>query len=252
MGKNKTIAEKFRFYWRTWNYKFVKDPGEIKYLLHYLSPGDIAVDIGANKGAYTYWMARAVGTNGKVFAFEPQPGLAAYLKGIVASCGFQAVTVEAIGLSSRSGQADLVIPEEGKKYSPGATLEIEPSKKFHSFRVGIDTLDGYFGRKRVGPIRFIKCDVEGHELEVFKGGENILRNDRPVVLFECESRHLARHSMHDVFSYLEDIGYRGHFFSGRKLLPLSLFDDIRNRAALGTRLYVNNFLFTFGNTGPGQ
>jgi hypothetical protein len=58
MENNKTIADKFRFYWRAWSYKFVKDPGEIKYLLHYLSSGDIAVDIGANKGAYTYWMAK--------------------------------------------------------------------------------------------------------------------------------------------------------------------------------------------------
>ena len=41
------------------------------------------MDIGAHKGAYVYWMQRAVGPSGTVFAFEPQVALAAYKNRII-------------------------------------------------------------------------------------------------------------------------------------------------------------------------
>ena len=53
-----------------------------------LSEGDRAVDVGANKGSYTFWMRRAVGAGGRVHAFEPQPELAAYLR---ATCAVDAM-----------------------------------------------------------------------------------------------------------------------------------------------------------------
>src|SRR5688572_11049838 len=35
--------------------------------------GATVIDIGANRGIYCFWMVRAVGSNGRVIAFEPQP-----------------------------------------------------------------------------------------------------------------------------------------------------------------------------------
>jgi len=40
-----------------------------------LGKGDIALDVGANQGAHTAIMAKAVGSTGAVFAFEPIPTL---------------------------------------------------------------------------------------------------------------------------------------------------------------------------------
>jgi len=205
-------------------------------------PGSTVVDIGANKGGYTYWLSKAVDRKGKVFAFEPQPHLADYLKKSFAE-GFNGnITVESIGLSSKCGTARLIIPEKGKSYSPGATLEADNCEGFHSFNVPTDTLDNYFAGKNSRPVRFIKCDVEGHELEVFKGGETLLKEDHPVILFECESRHLSKNSIRDVFKYLLDLGYEGHFFFDKKLLPLSIFDE-KVHHVWGAKLYANNFLF---------
>ena len=56
-----------------------------------LRHGDVAVDVGAYKGGYTYWMREAVGDAGTVFAFEPQPELAYYpprLDGSPSSWGY--------------------------------------------------------------------------------------------------------------------------------------------------------------------
>ena len=49
-------------------------------------------------------------------------------------------------------------------------------------------LDSFFA-SRTQPVSLIKCDVEGHEGEVFRGAEQLLRQDRPILLFECEQRH---------------------------------------------------------------
>ena len=51
-------------------------------------------------------------------------------------------------------------------------------------------------------------DVEGHELALFQGAERTLRRDHPHILVECEERHLTKHTMTDVFSFLERLGYR--------------------------------------------
>ena len=51
-------------------------------MLRHLQPGDTAVDIGAWRGAYTYWMVKAVGPQGRVVCFEPQPAMISYLRKI--------------------------------------------------------------------------------------------------------------------------------------------------------------------------
>lgn len=67
---------RIRWLFRAWRYRYRLERREITLLLQQLRPGDWAVDVGAHKGAYTYWMQRAAGATGQVFALEPQPLLA--------------------------------------------------------------------------------------------------------------------------------------------------------------------------------
>ena len=60
-------------------YRRRSDPGGIRFLLETLRPGDTALDIGAHKGGYAYWMLKQVGKDGKVYAFEPQLSLFEHL-----------------------------------------------------------------------------------------------------------------------------------------------------------------------------
>jgi len=240
---DKPGINRFRFIWRAWTYRLKSDRGEIKSIIDNLSPGDIAIDIGANKGGYTYWMAKSVGHEGKVIAFEPQPDIANYIRKFFDATVYKSVVIEPIGLSSRQGECRMTIPETGKKYSPGASFEVRARDGFHSFMVKVDTLDSYCNVNKLRPLRFIKCDVEGHELEVFKGSETVLREDKPVILFECEARHLSGFGISDVFSYLNGLGYTGYFFMGKKLLPVSMFDEKIHQAKWGETFYFNNFLF---------
>ena len=64
-----------KFVFRAWRYRLRAERPEIRFLLNQLQLGHTAIDIGAHKGAYTYWMSQRVGSSGQVIAFEPQPEL---------------------------------------------------------------------------------------------------------------------------------------------------------------------------------
>lgn len=211
-------------------------------MLGILRPGDVAVDIGAFKGGYAYWMRRAVGDDGAVLAFEPQPEAAARLRRYVSAFGWANVTVVECALSAEPGERTLMVPGEGP--SPGASLvgaSLPPGPRCYSVRV--DTLDRYLAVHAPGlRVRLIKCDVEGHELDVFVGAERTLREHRPSVLFECEARHLRGVSMQDVFAHLNGHGYQGTFFWRGVTMDVALF-DVRVHQLEGRRPYANNFAF---------
>ena len=51
----------------------INNEPEIFWIKSVLNSGDIAIDVGANYGLYTYNLSKAVGDNGFVYAFEPVP-----------------------------------------------------------------------------------------------------------------------------------------------------------------------------------
>ena len=241
--------QRLRYLWRAFNYRRRVNRAEIEFLAARVRPGDAVVDIGAHKGGFLYWLRHHVTASGKVYAFEPQPPLAQYLKEIVALQGWDNVVVEASGLSSASGMMDLFVPAPDGEASPGATLSpADPGAPHHSVRVPVLTLDEYFGRPGASRVAFIKCDCEGHEIEVFRGAATVLRRDHPVLLFECERRHLPGSSPAAVFDYLRGLGYRGWFFGPAGLTPIEEFNadahqPVRPGRYWDAKDYYNNFAF---------
>ena len=85
-------------------------------------------------------------------------------------------------------------------------------------------------------MHFIKCDVEGHELEVLQGGQRLLREDRPVLLVECVDSRPEVGQTDRVFPYLEALGYRGYFFPNGRTESLTRFRVERHQVAPGRRV----------------
>ena len=237
---------KARFLFRAYKARYRDQGPEIRAAMSALKTGGIAADVGANKGAYLYWLRRAVGPGGKVYAYEPQDRLAHYLRAVCARMEWQNVVVHHRALSDSAGKRTLHVPGRGD--SPGASLEdsVLTSAECRDEQIETDTIDRQFAHD--GPLSLLKVDVEGHELAVFRGAAGTLARDAPVLLFECEARHLTRHSMSDVFAFLQGLGYAGSFFSPQGLLPIDRFDpEVHQRKTAGkfweAEDYCNNFLF---------
>ena len=243
---------KGRFLYRAFKAGYRDQRAEIRAVMSSLGAGETAVDVGANKGAYLYWMRRAVGAGGKVFAFEPQARLAAYLRGVVSEMNWTNVSIRGVALSDASGTRALHIPGTGD--SPGASLEdaVRTAGTYRDEVCETDTLDRQLVDEKVA---LIKIDVEGHELAVFRGAERTLSESRPTLLFECEARHLTSHAMRDVFAFLEARGYEGWFFTPEGLTPVAKFDGALHQRRGPGRFwkepgYRNNFLFRSASVIP--
>jgi FkbM family methyltransferase len=203
------LYDKLHMYHRFWRYRLRTERPSIFYLLDCDLEGKVLVDIGANKGIYSYWMSKKAGRNGVVFAFEPQPELGVHLEKMKKSFTLDNLRIVNNGLSS-SGILKLMRSEPG---SGGASFHLPPDEHLEELDVPVTTLDEFFNMSDHRPISFIKCDVEKHECDVFKGGHDILSKDKPILLFECWHHEAERG---ELFSYLTDLGYDGFFYYVRQ------------------------------------
>ncbi len=209
-------------------------------LLEFLvKPGEKAIDVGANRGVYTYvlWRLQA-----NVSAFEPNRACSRVLEAWATSR--DRLSVYCIALSDRSGTAALRVPvdAQGVEHDASASLEHDGFGAAHAVQVELQTLDS-FGMQGVG---FIKIDVEGHELSVIEGASATIRESSPSLLIEIEHRHNPLGVRH-IAELLKSWGYRGYFLDGGRLRDVVEFDPQRDQLVsnLGVRgaRYINNFLF---------
>ena len=45
-------------------------------------------------------------------------------------------------------------------------------------------LDNFLNKNNISNVKFIKIDVEGYELEVFNGIQELIKKDKPIIAFE--------------------------------------------------------------------
>lgn len=201
-----SFFEKLHAMHRCWRLRFKSEAPSIKYVRTAIPQGVTVLDIGANKGVYSIYLSRAAGPGGRLVAFEAQPELGPHLLDVQQSFRLANMTLVNKGLSSAPGVLTMRRTEAG---SGMASFEFNAPEARESIDIAVVALDDYAAEHDLGPVSFIKCDVEGHELPVFKGGEMLLRRDHPTLLFEC---HDSDAEESELFSYLTDLGYDGFFF----------------------------------------
>ena len=203
---------------------------ELAVLREFVPVGCTAIDVGANRGYYSWALA---GIGAAVEAFEPNPCLARFA---AAKLGRRARLHE-VALSDRSGTATLYIPRKASGSSlhiTGNLGNVYPQRNVDRISVRLATLDSY-GFKSVG---FIKIDVEGSEMEVLAGARETIRNNRPAMLIELlagiHGDYLAR-----IEQIKNDFGYDAWIVIGREKfeakLALAEMESLRR---------TSNILFT--------
>ena len=154
---------------------------EIAVFRQIIKPGAVVVDVGANIGCHTVFFSQAVGTDGSVFAFEPQRPIFHILCGNVALNRQLNVITHQAGLGRESGflaAPPLDYAEENN--FGGMSLEAAQLGE----RVPVMRLDSL----KLTACDFIKIDVEGMEEEVLWGATATLATHNPVLYVENDRR----------------------------------------------------------------
>lgn len=142
-----------------------------------VTPGSLAIDIGAHIGTHALWLAAVCGC--RVISYEPVPELAAKLRANVEANHLQdRVQIIECALSDFAGH--------GKMVNPGINSGQSRLVPQDDGAVRVATLDS-FGWQDVA---LMKIDVEHHEMRVLAGGDETVKRCMPLLYVEGNKRKL--------------------------------------------------------------
>ncbi|SDI50964.1 FkbM family methyltransferase [Bradyrhizobium sp. Rc2d] len=187
-------------------------------------PSSVVLDIGANIGAHTLHLAKLVGPEGRVLAFEPtdfaygklsrnielNPTLAPRIKASQSfvTCDTGSSVPEEIYSSWPLESGDQLHARHlGRKMTAS-----------HANAVSVDGLHSEIGDRVVN---LIKLDVDGFECDVLRGARETLRGPRPVFVMELAPHVLNERgsSLDELVSFFVPNGYLFHDERSFEVLP---------------------------------
>lgn len=197
-------------------------------LLAFLLRADsTCIDVGAHQGRFLYHCRRHAPL-GRHLAFEPLPQLAAGLRE-----AFPDVEVHEVALSDEPGETEFVVVPEDLGYSGLRERAYPGDYRTERIPVQVRRLDDLLppGLR----VDFLKVDVEGAELGLFRGALRMLRRDRPTIVFEhgpgaADRYGTTSEDVHDLL--VGDAGLRIYDLDGDGPYERSRFADV---FASGTR-----------------
>lgn len=180
---------------RSGNFTTAEDEDtEFPRLAGWVRDGDWVIDVGANVGNYTARLSELVGPGGRVISIEPVPETFELLVANLARFPARNVTFLNIAASAATAVQSMRMPllDSGMENRYMAHISDGPAD-LSVMTLPIDTLALPF------PVRLVKVDVEGHELQALRGMEALLRRDRPILIVEGQVAEVA--------AYLATLGY---------------------------------------------
>lgn len=177
------------------NFKNNKESGESFFIRNILRPTNpkIIFDIGANVGNYSNELLQ--NTDAKIYSFEPLSTQYELLKKL--SVYGDRFVAENKGVGAENKTLTLFFnPAKPSHASFSEDIKkVSYIKNEMKTNVEVVTLDSYCAYKSITTIDFIKIDVEGFELEVFKGASEVFNKIKSkFIQIEFNWHHLFRNT----------------------------------------------------------
>jgi len=177
-----------------------KQPNFEKILyLKSVNKGDVVFDVGANCGYFTSLFSKLVSFYGEVHAFEPVPETYSLLS--KNTLKMNNVRPNNLAIGESRGKA--IISYDLNDSEKATLIHSSTSKEKHA-EVNVISLDDYVQENNIRKIDFVKCDVEGFELNALKGMKKTLAMHVPQLSIEVT---LKDHQKLELINLLENLGY---------------------------------------------
>ena len=162
-----------------WGY----DGGELRFLWQFLEPGMVFFDVGAYHGIFSVLAAMRLSSRGQVVAFEPSPRERRRFELHIRMNRLREVRLEPYAVSTRTGSMKFFTVTGG--FASMNSLKLpEIQAPVHETTAEAISLDEYLAQRKYMRIDIMKIDVEGGELEAFRGAKLTLRSMRPIIICE--------------------------------------------------------------------
>ena len=217
---------------------FEDDAHGVKYLK--LGKKINVIDVGASDGVASKFFKNNLDTN-KILCYEPNKP---YVK-ILRNLNLNNLIVYDYGISESNKKFTVFYPRYrflGKNldlitytFYKKKDLINQIDRDF-KFKKGSSIIQKSINLRKVKKVKYkislIKVDVNGHELSVIKGLENIIRKDRPVLIIETDNK------INKIEFFLKKLKYKKYSFSKNK----NKFENIKNEYPLNTYFLQNSHL----------
>ena len=140
------------------------------------------IDIGSNIGYYTFIAAEKVGESGKIKALEPNPDNFNRLMKNIKLNGYD--NIECINKAAGPCKKTATITQS---YAPNRNRILEKGED--GFSIDVEPVDSLAAD--IDP-DMIRMDVEGYEVEILKGIENILETESLKLFLELHPEKMER------------------------------------------------------------
>lgn len=193
------------------------------FLKNIIEKGDCCVDIGAHLGYYTLEMSKLVGPSGKIIAIEPIPKFNEVLGRLLRRKKADNVSLLQVALGGDGEYVEMGIPKVGNNKQFAYARVIKADGQFEYFepvKVKNESGDRLF--HDLLRLDFIKCDVEGLEVQVFASMMETLKKHLPVLLTEL----VDKNERIKFFEMIRPLGYAVFHLENGKLRPLDVYGQV--------------------------
>lgn len=192
-------------------------------LMSLFPQGGVFFDVGANVGWYTTHAAVKNPTS-RIWAFEPMPATYRWLTRNIALNNLENVSALNTGLGEENGELTFFFRPD--MTGAASAANITSSEKAMTVRAPIRRLDDCWREIGANP-DLIKCDVEGYELFVFRGGRECIAQALPVVFCEMLRKWSAKfgYTPNDIIAFFGELGYGCYEVDGTALRPFAIMTE---------------------------
>lgn len=189
-----------------------REEDQMHVIKKYLQHGSKVLDIGANIGYYVILESSIIGPSAKVIAYEPSYENCVLLKKNVELNRLgERVQINNAAVSNKSGRSKFYLSEKSNWHTLNPKF-YKGHRKEKLEEVTVVTVDIYGIINEHRDIKFIRMDIEGHEVEVLDGLTKAAAdfNVYPDILFET---HFPKYDPlhHDMGEKLERLFKLGYF-----------------------------------------
>lgn len=157
----------------------------LELFIHELREADIVWDVGAGFGLYALFAGKAIGSSGRVVAFEPEPAMRSLLSKNIQLNNEDCIFVREEALADQEGTALLFPPANPNPGTGSLVGRTDYRLKRRGINVNLRTADLLVRSHVVPGPTVMKIDVEGAEGRVLEGAGDLLRQADLRTVF-CE------------------------------------------------------------------